>query len=114
MCSLGAKRRTDRLVASAALMAADPAASTPDQTRTWAACQGFYRLLDHPEVTAEAISAPHFDQTRHPEPGVYLVVADTTEIQFPCESEVQGLRVLQILHNKPIQTVRDAVHQRPN
>src|SRR3989304_3877194 len=45
-CELGAGRRTRRLVTFAAQAAADPDASTPQQSEGWADCRAAYRLLD--------------------------------------------------------------------
>lgn len=88
---LGDRRRTQRLVAVAAQIAADPAASLPDQTETWADLKAAYRLFDRPEVTFAAVAAPHWQLTRACGPGRYLVLDDTTELDFGRYRQVSGL-----------------------
>jgi hypothetical protein len=90
---LGDRRRTRRLVALAAQVAANPAGSLPDQTEAWAALKAAYRLLDRPEVTFAAVAAPHWQLTRAaPPPGARaLILNDTTEIDFARNRLIAGL-----------------------
>jgi hypothetical protein len=89
-CELGDLRRTRRLVHFAAQVAANPNGSTPKQTESWADCKAAYHLIDCEEVTAQAITAPHFRQTLARTEGTWLLIADTTETHFPGK-RVQGL-----------------------
>lgn len=89
-CDLGDKRRTKRLVQYAAQAAANPDASTPRQTETWADCKAAYRLFDQEDVTFAAITAPHHRATRARSEGTWLLISDTTETHFPGRS-VEGL-----------------------
>ncbi|MEA1952108.1 MAG: IS4 family transposase [Planctomycetota bacterium] len=90
-CQLGDRRRTRRLMKVAEQVANDPSASFPDQMKTWGDLKAAYRLFDCEDVTFEAIAAPHWQQTRAVEPGRYLVLADTTEIDFGYKRDIKGL-----------------------
>jgi Transposase DNA-binding/Transposase Tn5 dimerisation domain len=88
---LGDRRRTQRLVAVATQIAADPAASLPDQAETWADLKASYRLFDRPEVTFAAVAQPHWQRSRACGPGRYLVLDDTTELDFGRSRQITGL-----------------------
>jgi hypothetical protein len=90
-CELGDKRRTYRAVKLAAQVAAHPDGSTPQQTPTWNDCKAAYRLFDNEQVTFEALAKPHWSQTRRRTAGHYLLLGDTTELDFGRYREVQGL-----------------------
>lgn len=81
---LGRPDRSDRLVRSAARIAAQPGASFP-AVFALNDLRCFYHLMHRREATHQAISAGHFDLTRRAmnSPGeVILVVHDTTELDF--------------------------------
>jgi hypothetical protein len=88
---LGDRRRTKRLARVAARMAADPSASIPGQMEGWAEAKAAYRLLDADGVTFEAIAAPHWRRTRACGPGSFLVLGDTTELDFGIHRRVPDL-----------------------
>jgi hypothetical protein len=88
---LGDRRRTRRLARVAARMAADPSASIPGQMEGWAEAKAAYRLLDADGVTFEAIAAPHWRRTRACGPGCFLVLGDTTELDFGIHRRVPDL-----------------------
>jgi hypothetical protein len=90
-CQLGDQRRTKRLVKVATQIAAKPDASTPQQTEAWSDCKAAYRLFEKPEVTFEAVIAPHCAQSRNVGPGVWLVINDTTEINFGRLRDIDGI-----------------------
>ena len=79
---LGDRRRAARAVRVGAALAANPEASLPAQTQTWADLKAAYRLLNAPDVTPAALSTPPWTQTRGaasgPEP--VLFIQDTTEV----------------------------------
>jgi hypothetical protein len=81
-CELGDRRRTKRLVKFAAQAAAMPDASTPKQTEGWSDCKAAYRLFDQEDVTFDAVTAPHRAMSRAVPAGTWLVINDTTEINF--------------------------------
>jgi len=90
-CALGDKRRTKRLVKLATQVATKPDAATPEQTENWADCKATYRLADRNEVTFDAVIAPHCELTRAVEPGTWLVINDTTEINFGRDRDLFGV-----------------------
>jgi Transposase DNA-binding/Transposase Tn5 dimerisation domain len=90
-CALGDARRTRRTVTLAAHMAAHPSGSTPQQTEGWNECRAAYRLLDAADVTYRALTAPHCRQTRAAASGHWLLLNDTTEVDFGIHRQVAGL-----------------------
>jgi len=90
-CQLGHKSRTRRLVNYARQMAEKPDASTPKQTESWSDCKAVYRLFQRPEVTFESVTAVHYQRTRNLAPGTYLVISDTTELDYGYDSPREGL-----------------------
>ena len=80
---MGDRRRTQRLIQSAATIAAHPEKSFT-QIFDWGQLKGFYRLCDQDSATVTSLQRPHWDQTRqamgqHP---VVLILHDTTELDF--------------------------------
>jgi Transposase DNA-binding/Transposase DDE domain len=90
-CQLGDVRRTRRAVRLATQMAADPDGSTPVQTEKWADLKAAYRLLDSDQVTFERLAQPHWRETCERSSGVWLVLGDTTEINFGRYRQAEGL-----------------------
>jgi hypothetical protein len=89
---LSDRRRTARLVTLATQIARDPSSSLPQQTETWGDLKAAYRLLDRPEATLQTLAAPHWRLTRsQAEPGRFLIVDDTTEINFGSTRQATGL-----------------------
>jgi len=93
-CDLQHKRRTDRLQVTAKNMLAQPDGSLPQQNTDWADLKAAYRLFDRPEVTFEAITTPHWEQTRLTKPGRYLLISDTTDIDLYTHQATTGLGIL--------------------
>jgi len=81
---LGDKRRTGRLVKTAALLAERPSGSIPDAIKDLKDVKGAYDFFTHPEITYEKIIQPHLDHTRTQvaQPGEHFLVEDTTELDF--------------------------------
>lgn len=90
-CELGDQRRTRRLVKMAIGIAGDPAGGFPRQFGMWGDVKAAYRLFDAEDVTFEAIASPHWRQTRQAGPGRFLVLGDTTEIDFGIRRSIEGL-----------------------
>jgi hypothetical protein len=90
-CELGDNRRTNRAVTLASQIAAHPDGSTPDQTETWSDLKAAYRLFDEDDVTFQALCEPHWKLTRSRTGGVWLIIGDTTEIDFTHHRETEGL-----------------------
>lgn len=93
-CRLGDARRTKRLMEVAEQVANHPSGSFPKQMETWGDLKAAYRLFGCKEVTFEAIARPHWEQTRSVGPGRYLVLGDTTEIDFGYRREIEGLSAI--------------------
>lgn len=90
-CELGDERRTKRLIQVAQQVADHPSGSFPDQMQSWGDLKAAYRLFDGDEVTLKAIAAPHWQRTRSVAAGRYLVLGDTTEVDFGYRREIEGL-----------------------
>jgi hypothetical protein len=90
-CDLGDRRRTKRVVKLAAQAALMPDASTPKQTEGWGDCKAAYRLFAQPQVTFEAITAPHYARSRAVSAGVWLVINDTTEISLGYDRQLESV-----------------------
>ncbi|MDP8268943.1 MAG: IS4 family transposase [Candidatus Tenebribacter davisii] len=90
-CSLGDKRRSKRLVKLASQVVSHPSGGLPEQTETWGDLKAAYRLLDRAEVTFEAVAGEHWRQTRQCPAGRYLVLCDTTELDFGIHRQIPDL-----------------------
>lgn len=90
-CELGDVRRTKRLITVAEQVANNPSASFPEQIPDWGDLKAAYRLFACEDVTFEAICQPHWKRTCAVGPGRYLVLGDTTEIDFGYHREIEGL-----------------------
>jgi hypothetical protein len=89
---LGDRRRTQRLIRSAAQIAANPRRPFP-QVFDWNSLRGFYRVCHHDNATLEAIQRPHWQQTRSAlaDQPLALILHDTTELDFTGHDAVSGL-----------------------
>lgn len=88
---LGDVRRTRRLVTVAAQSAAHPDGGTPEQTKRWADCKAAYRLFDCEKVTFDNVCETHWRLTRNQTSDVWLLIGDTTEIDFTSFRSITGL-----------------------
>ena len=93
-CKLGDKRRTKRLIQVAEQVANHPSGSFPQQIRDWGDLKAAYRLFDQDDVTFAAIASPHWKQTCDVGAGSYLVLGDTTEIDFGYDPDIEGISAL--------------------
>ena len=91
LCELGDYRRTRRAIEVAAAFAADSSGSTPHQIEIWADLKAAYRLFDSDGVTFESLASPHWQQTRARTSGHWLVLSDTTQLDFGIHRDVSGL-----------------------
>jgi hypothetical protein len=80
---LGDRRRTARLVESAAAIAAHPEKPFT-QIFDWNDLRGFYRLCNRKEATLSSLMSEHWQQTLTAMRGepVVLIIHDTTELDF--------------------------------
>jgi hypothetical protein len=90
-CDLNDKRRTRRLVKLAAEVLCHPSGSLPEQTEDMADLKAAYRLFACDAMTFEDIAGPHWEHTRRRLPGDYLVIDDTTELDFGIRREIPGM-----------------------
>jgi hypothetical protein len=90
-CDLKDKRRTDRLVKLAAEVLCHPSGSLPEQTSEMADLKAAYRLFASADVSFEAIAQPHWEQTRQRAAGTYLLLDDTTEVDFGIRRKLRGM-----------------------
>ena len=91
---LGDDRINRRAIHVGAGMAAHPAQSLPQQMDgERAALDGAYRLINHPGVSLDLLSKPHWEQTRRKarEQRVVLFVQDTTELDYTHFPTMEGL-----------------------
>ena len=86
----GGKKRLTKL---AAVMADAPNQSLPKQCGSWGDLKAAYRLLNHPQIRPEQLTAVHREHTRQRaqhEP-VVLCVQDTTDLDYTHRTAVRGL-----------------------
>ena len=90
---LGDARRNRRLVAVAAALAKESHGTLPESFGSWSELKAAYRLLKEPDVTYAALLRPHWNRTRQEcrEPGQYLLVEDSTELDFTSHEDLQGM-----------------------
>jgi hypothetical protein len=81
---LGDARRTARLVRVTAALAQNPNGTLPGTFTDWKDLRAAYRLFAEPDVTHDAIVAPHCLRVGQAcqAPGKYLLVEDTTTLSF--------------------------------
>ncbi len=91
---LGDKRRTQRAVEMVQAMARRPGDGVAKQMAGWNEQRGAYRLLDSEAVSHEALSVPHWQQTRvkaGQRGRVVLMVQDITELDYSAHRATEGL-----------------------
>jgi hypothetical protein len=91
-CELGDQRRTRRAVYMAQRIAENPSAGFPEIFQNWSDLKAAYDLFDADSASFAAIAEPHWKQTRACPPGRYLVVSDTTEVDFGVRRKISGLQ----------------------
>jgi len=90
---LGDQRRTRRATKLGAKMVRRPGDSIPEQAGGWADTKASYRLLDHDDVTFEALTQPHRAATLQEADArpTVLMIQDTTELDFTAHRATVGL-----------------------
>jgi hypothetical protein len=81
---LGDQRRPPRLVKLATALAQNPHGTLPGSFNRWSQVKAAYRLLEQADVTYDAVLDPHRHRVRSGcrQPGEYLLVEDTTQLDF--------------------------------
>jgi hypothetical protein len=91
---LGDKRRTDRLVQSVEDMCRHPGGTLPDKLNQPADLRGFYRLMNHSQVTHQVLMDGHTAQTRRViealGSGTVLLLHDATELDYTSKKSLKG------------------------
>ena len=93
-CEFGHVKRVERLTIMANHMLESPEASLPQQNTDWSDLKAAYRLCDRSEVTFDAVAACHWNRTRQTQPGRYLLISDTTDINHYSHQATTGLGIL--------------------
>jgi len=90
------RRRNERLVNIATRLAANPGGTLPQAFADWAELKGAYRFFDSPVVGYEEVVQPHLERTRRTcrEPGEYLLLEDTSGLDFSGHRHTKGLGVI--------------------
>lgn len=91
---LGDKRRTDRLVETARRISRHPGGSLPQKLADPAAYRATLRLMNHPDVTHQAVLQPHLLATRARAaavPGTVLLLQDITELDYSKQQTLASL-----------------------
>jgi len=93
---LGDARLAKRLVRIVADKLANPTASIPQASRSWAATKATYRFLASDQLAADSIRAAHRDATRSriSSHAAVLVLQDTTELLYTTHPQTTGLGFL--------------------
>ncbi|HZM03150.1 MAG TPA: IS4 family transposase [Candidatus Saccharimonadales bacterium] len=93
---LGDQRRNKRLVNIAEHLAANPGGTLPQAFPEWAELKAAYRFFGQRGVSFERVLAPHLDRTRQAcaQPGEYLLIEDTTILDYSSHYSAQGLGVI--------------------
>lgn len=93
LAELGDQRRTERLVKIATRLAQNPGGTLPQALPRWAELKAAYRFFDQPAVGPEQVQTPHWEATRARcrEPGEYLLIEDTTELDYSFHPAAEDL-----------------------
>ena len=93
---LGDQRRTKRLVQVATNLATTPGGTLPQAFATWPELKAAYRLMNQRGVSFQNVLATHLARTRQAcrQPGEYLIIEDTTDLDFTHHPATQDLGVI--------------------
>jgi hypothetical protein len=93
---LGDKRRNQRLVKIASHLAAHPGGTMPQAFPDWAELKAAYRFFSQKGVQFASVITPHLERTRTvcSAPGEYLIIEDTTLLDFSRHSATKHLGVI--------------------
>jgi hypothetical protein len=93
LAEFGDARLSRRLVRVASAIVQCPTGTLPQALPQWSELKAAYRLFSNPKVSYESILEPHWERTRQScrEPGEYLFLEDSTELDFTDHPQTQGL-----------------------
>lgn len=89
-CEFGDARRTKRCQLVAQRAAENPSGSFPNMFESWSDVKAAYDLFAMETVTLESITAPHRRLTCQRPAGRYLVISDTTDVDFGIHRDIEG------------------------
>ena len=94
--NLGDHRLSKRLVNVATNLAANPGGTLPQAFADWAELKAAYRFFDNRSVDFKKVLQPHLERTRLAcrEPGEYLIIEDTSSLDFSRHRRTQDLGVI--------------------
>jgi hypothetical protein len=90
---LGDARRHKRLIEIGSALAKSPSGTLPQAFPDWVDLKAAYRFFSNPAIDYQSIIAPHLQRTRLNccEPGEFLLIEDTTDLDFSLHRHCQGL-----------------------
>jgi hypothetical protein len=93
LARLGDQRRTQRLVKIASRLAQSPGGTLPQALPEWAELKAAYRFFSQPKVGLVEVQTAHWERTRQRcrEPGEYLLIEDTTELDYTGQAATEEL-----------------------
>jgi hypothetical protein len=93
---LGDPRLNKRLVKIATNLAGHPGGTLPQAFSNWAELKAAYRFFDHRAVDYQKVMEPHVERTRRTcrQPGEYLIIEDTTDLDYSKHRKTRGLGVI--------------------
>jgi hypothetical protein len=93
LARLGDQRRTRRLVNIATRLAQNPGGTLPQALPRWKELKAAYRFFNQPKVGPVEVQRPHWEATRDRcrEPGEYLLIEDTTELDYSFHPATEDL-----------------------
>lgn len=93
---LGEPRLNKRLVKVATNFATSPGGTLPQAFSDWGELKAAYRFFDNPAVDYEKVVQPHLERTRRRcrEPGEYLIIEDSSDLDFSRHRRTQDLGVI--------------------
>jgi hypothetical protein len=93
LACLGDQRRTQRLVKIATRLAQNPGGTLPQALPRWKELKAAYRFFSQPRVGPVEVQTPHWEATRSRcrEPGEYLLIEDTTQLDYSFHPATQDL-----------------------
>jgi hypothetical protein len=95
LAQLGDQRRTQRLVKIATRLAQSPGGTLPQAMPHWGELKAAYRFFGQPRNTYEQILRPHWERTQTAclEPGEYLLIEDTTHLDYSQHHAAEDLGI---------------------
>lgn len=88
-CDFGDQRLNKRMLQIAEAAARNSTASFPDMFKDWNNLKAAYRFFDHPQTSFEKVARAHWEAVRDVPAGTYLLISDSTELNFGRGREIE-------------------------